>query len=98
MSEEALQIAEEGREAKGKGENGRYIQLNAEFQRIAGRDRKGFLNEQCKEIEENNRMGKSREFLKKIKDIKQIFHGKTGMIKDRNRKDLREAEEIKKQW
>ena len=83
LSEVALQIAEEGREAKGKGENRRYIQLNAEFQRIAGRDRKGFLNEQCKEIEENNRMGKSREFFKKIKDIKRIFHGRIGMIREK---------------
>ena len=67
MSEKALQIAEEGREAKGKGENGRYIQLNAEFQRIAGRDRKGFLNEQCKEIEENSSIGKIRDFSRKLK-------------------------------
>ena len=99
LSEEALQIAEEGREAKGKGENERYIQLNSEFQRIAGRDRKGFLNEQCKEIEENNRMGKSREFFKKIKDIKRIFHERIGMIRaQRNGKDLTEAEEDKKRW
>ena len=84
LSEEALQIAEEGREAKGKGENGRYIQLNSEFQRIAGRDRKGFLNEQCKEIEENNRMGKSRDLFKKIRDIKGTFHAKMGTIMDRN--------------
>ena len=76
LSEEALQMAEERREAKSKGERERYTQLNAEFQRTARKDKKGFLNEQCKEIEENNRMGKSREFLKKIKDIKQIFHGR----------------------
>ena len=83
MSEEALQIAEEGREAKGKGENRRYIQLNAEFQRIAGRDRKGFLNEQCKEIEENSRMRKTRDLFKKIEDTKGIFHGRIGMIREK---------------
>ena len=83
MSEEALQTAEEWREVTGKGERERYIQLNVEFQRIAKRDKKGFLNEQCKEIEENNRMGKSREFFKKIKDIKRIFHGRIGMIREK---------------
>ena len=96
MSEEALQIAEKRREAKGKGENERYIHLNAEFQRIAGRDKKAFLSDQCKEIEENNVMGKARDLFKKIRDIKGTFHAKMGTIKDRNGKDLIEAEEIKK--
>ena len=83
---------------KGKGEKGRYAQVNTEFQRIAGRDKKAFLNEQCKEIEENSRMGK-REFFKKTKDIKRIFHGKIGTIKTHgNGKGLTEAEEIKKRW
>ena len=85
MSEEALQIAEKRREAKGKGEKERYIHLNAEFQRIAGRDKKAFLSDQCKEIEENNRMGKTREIFKKIRDTKGTFHAKVGTIKDRNR-------------
>ena len=98
LSEEALQIAEERREVKGKGEKERYTQLNAEFQRIARKDKKVFLNEQCKEIEENNRMGKTRDLFKKIGDIKGSFHAMMCMIKDRNRKDLTEAEEIKKRW
>ena len=81
---------------KGRGERERYTQLNAEFQRISRRDKKAFLNEQCKEIEENNRMGKTRNLFKKIGDIKEIFHARMGMIKDRNIKDLTEVEEIKK--
>ena len=96
LSEEALQIAEEGREAKGKGENGRYIQLNSEFQRIAGRDRKGFLNEQCKEIEENNRMGKIRDFFKQIRDTKGTFHAKMGTIKDINGMDLKKQKRLRR--
>ena len=97
LSEEALQIAEERREVKSKGERERYTQLNAEFQRIARRQ-KAFFNEQCKEIEENNRMGKTRDLFKKIGDIKGSFHAMMCMIKDRNSKDLTEAEEIKKSW
>ena len=96
MSEEALQIAEKTREAKGKGEKERYTHLNAEFQRIARRDKKAFLSDQCKEIEENNRMGKTRGLFKKIRDTKGIFHAKMGSIKDRNGMDLTEAEDIKK--
>ena len=96
LSEEALQIAEKRREAKGKGEKERYTCLNAEFQRIARRDKKAFLIDQCKEIEENNRMGKTRELFKKIRDTKGIFHAKMGSIKDRNGMDLTEAEDIKK--
>ena len=92
---EALQIAEERREAKGKGEEGGYTQLNAEFQRIARRN-KAFLNEQCKEIKENNRMEKIRDLFKKIGDIKGIFHARMDTVKDRNGKDLTEAEDIKK--
>ena len=84
MSEEALQIAELRREAKGKGEKEEYAHLNAEFQRIARGDKKGFLSDQCKEIEENNRMGKTRDLFKKIRATKGIFHAKTGSIKDRN--------------
>ena len=95
LSEEALQIAEK-REAKGKGKWERYTQLNAEFQRIARRDNKAFLNEQWKEIEENNRMGKIRDFFKKTGDIKGTFHPSMGTIKDRNSKDLTEAEDIKR--
>ena len=91
LSEEVLQIAEKRREAKGKGEKERYTHLNAEFQRIARRDKKAFLHDQCKEIEENNRMGKTRDLLKKIRDTKGIFHAKMGSIKDRNGMDLREA-------
>ena len=98
MSEEALQIAEKRREAKGKGEEERYTHLNAEFQRVARRDKKAFLNDQCKEIKENNRMGKTRDFFKKIRDIKGTFHTKMGTIKDRNGMDLKEAEDIKKRW
>ena len=98
MSEEALQIAEKRREAKGKGEKERYTQLNAEFQRIARRDKKAFFNEQCKKIEETNRMEKTRDLFKKIGDIKETFHARMGTIKDRNGKDLTEAEEIKKRW
>ena len=84
LSEEALQIAVKRREVKGKGEKERYTHLNAEFQRIARRDKKAFLNDQCKEIEENNRMGKSRDLFKKLRDTKGIFHAKMGTIKDRN--------------
>ena len=98
LSEEALQTAEEWREVTGKGERERYIQLNVEFQRIARRDKNAFLNEQDKEIEENNRMGKTRDLFRKTGDIKGIFHARMGMIKDRNGKALTEAEEIKKRW
>ena len=96
MFEEALQIAEKRREAKGKGENERYIHLNAEFQRIARRDKKAFLSDQCKEIEGNNRMGKTRDLYKTIRDTKGTFHAKMGSIKDRNGMDLTEAEDIKR--
>ena len=98
MSEEALQILKERREAKSKGERERYTQLNAEFQRIARRDWKAFFNEQCKEVEENNRVGKTRDLFKKIRDVKGTLRANMGTIKDRNGKDLREAEEIKKRW
>ena len=98
LSEEALQIAEKRRNMKGKGEKERYTHLNAEFQRIARRDKKAFLSDQCKEIEENNRMGKTRDLFKKIRDIKGTFHAKMGSIKDRNGMDLTEAEDIKKRW
>ena len=98
MSEEALQIAGKRREAKRKGEKDRNTHLNAEFQRIARRDKKAFLSDQCKEIEENNRMGKTRDLLKKIRDTKGTFHAKMGPIKDRNGMDLTEAEDIKKRW
>ena len=98
LSEEALQIAEKRREAKSKGEKERYKHLNAEFQRIAGRDKKAFLSDQCKEIDENNRMGKTRDLFKKIRDTKGAFHAKMGTIKDRNDMDLTEAEDIKKRW
>ena len=94
-SEEALQIAEK-REAEDKGKRERYTQLNAEFQRLARRDKKDFLREQCKKIKENSRMGKTRDLLKKIRDTRETFHAKMGSIKDRNSKDLTEAEEIKK--
>ena len=97
LSEEALQIAEKRREAKGKGEKERYTHLNAEFQRIARRDKNIFLSEQCKEREKNNRRGKTRSFFKKIRDTKGTFHTKMGSIKDRNGMDLREAED-KKRW
>ena len=96
LSEEALQVAVKRREAKSKGEKERYTYLNAEFQRIARRDKKAFLSDQCKEIEENNRMGKSRDLCKKIRDTKGTFHAKMGSIKDRNGVDLTEAEDIKK--
>ena len=89
-------MAEEGREVKGKGEKERYAHLNAEFQRIARRDKKGFLSDECKEIEKDNRMGKIRDLFKKIRDTKGIFHEKMGTIKDRNGMDLIEAEDIKK--
>ena len=98
LSEKALQIAMKRREAKSKGEKERYTQLNSESQRIARRDKKAFLSNQCKEIEENNRMGKSRDLYKKIRDIKGIFHAKMGSIKDGNGLDLTEAEDIKKRW
>ena len=91
LSEEALQIAEKRREAKGKGEKEIYSRLNAEFQRIARRDKKAFLSDQCKEIEENNRMGKTRDHLKKIQDTKGIFHANTGIVKNRNDMDLTEV-------
>ena len=96
QSEEALQIAAKRREAKSKGEKERYSHLNAEFQRIARRDKKAFLGDQCKEIEENNRMGKTRDLFKKIRDTKGTFHAKMGSIKDRNGMDLTEAEDIKR--
>ena len=98
LSEEALQIAEKRREAKGKGEKERYTHLNAEFQRIARRDNKAFLGDQCKEIEANNRVGKTRDLVKKIRGTKGTFHAKMGSIKDRNGMDLTEAEDIKKRW
>ena len=98
MSEEVLQVAEKRRDAKGKGEKERYKHLNAEFQRIARRDKKTFLSDQCKEIEEKTRMGKTRELFKKIRDTKGTFHAKMGSIKDRNGMDLTEAEDIKKRW
>ena len=95
MSEEALQIAEKRREAKGKGEKEKHTHLNAEFQRIARRDKKAVLSGQCKEIEENNRMGKTRDPVKKIRDTKGTFHAKMGKIKDRNGMDLTETEDLK---
>ena len=98
LSEEALQIAVKGGEVKSKGEKEIYSHLNAELQRLARRDKKGFLSDQCKEIAENNRMGKMRDLFKKIRDTKGIFHAKMGSIKDRNGMDLREAEDIKKRW
>ena len=98
MSEEALQIAVKRKEAKGKGEKERYTHLNAEFQRIAMRDKKAFLSDQCKETEENNKMGKTRDHFKKIRDTKGILQAKVGTIKDRNGMDLTEAEDIKKRW
>ena len=96
LSEEALQIAEKRREAKGKGEKEQYTHLNAEFQRIARRDKKAFLSNQCKEIEANNRIGKTRDLFKKIRDTKGTFHAKMGTIKDRNSMDLTETEDIKR--
>ena len=98
LSEEALQIAEKRREEKGKGDKERYTHLNAEIQRIARRDKKAFLSDQCKEIEVNNRMGKTRDLFKRIRDTKGTFHAKMGSIKDRNGMDLTEAEDIKKRW
>jgi len=98
LSAEALQIAVKRREVKSKAEKERYKHLNAEFQRIARRDKKAFLSVQCKEIEVNNRMGKNRDLFKKIRDSKGIFHAKMGSIKDRNGMDLTEAEDIKKRW
>ena len=98
LPEEALQIAVKRREAKGKAEKERYTHLNAEFQRIARKDKKGFLLDQCKQIEENNRMGRTRDVFKKIMDTKGTFHAKMSTIKDRNGMDLTEAEDIKKRW
>ena len=98
LSEEALQIAKKRRKAIGKGEKERYTFLNAEFQIIVGTEKKAFLSDQCKEIEENNRIGKTRDHFKKIKDTKWTFHAKMGTIKDRNCMDLTEAEDIKKRW
>ena len=98
LSAEALQIAVKRREAKSKGEKERYKHLNAEFQRIARRDKKVFFRDQCKEIEENNRMGKTRDLFKKIRDTKGTLHAKMSSIKDRNGMDLKEAEDIKKRW
>ena len=98
LSQEALQIAVKRREAKGKGEMDRYTHLNAELKRIARRDKKAFLHDQCKEIEQNNRMGQTRDPFKKIRDTKGIFHAKMGTIKDRNGMDLIEAGDIKKRW
>ena len=98
LSEEALQIAMKRREAKSKGEKERYKHLDAEFQRIARRDKKAFFSDQCKEIQENNRMGKTRDFFKKIRDTKGTFHAKMGSIKDRNGMNLTEAEDIEKRW
>ena len=98
LSEEDLQTTEKRRQEKGKGKKERYIQLKAEFERIGRRDKKAFLSDQCKEIEENNRMGKSRDLFKKIRETKGTFHAKTGTIKDRNGMDLTEAEDTKKRW
>ena len=98
LSEEALQIAVKRRDAKDKGEKERYKHLNAEFQRIARRDKKAFFSDQCKEIEENNRMEKTRALFKKIRDIKRTFDAKMGSTKDRNCMDLTEAEDFKKRW
>ena len=96
LSEEALQMAVKRRELKSKGEKEKYTHLNAKFQRIARRDKKAFLSDQCKEIEENNRMGKTRDLFKKIRDTKGTFYAKMGSIKDRNGRDLTEADDIKK--
>ena len=98
MSEEALQIPEKRREVKSKGEKDRYTHLNAEFQRTERRDKRAFLSDQCKEIEENNRMGNTRDLLKKIRHTKGTFHAKMGTIKGRNGMDLTKAEDIKKTW
>ena len=98
LSEKASQIAVKRREGKGTGEKERYTHLDAEFQRIARRNKKAFLSDQCKETEENNRMGKTKDLFKKIRDIKGTFHANMGTIKDRNGMDLTEAEDIKKRW
>ena len=98
LSEEALQTAVKRREAKGKGEKERFSHVNAEFQRIARRDKKAFLSDQCKETEKNNRMGKTKDLFKKIRDTQGTFHAKMGSIKDRNGMDLIEPEDIKKRW
>ena len=98
LSAEDLQIAVKRREAKSKGEKGRYKHLNAEFQRIARRDKKAFLSDECKEIEENSKLGKTRDLFKKIRDTKEILYAKMGSIKDRYDMDLTEAEDIKKRW
>ena len=98
LSGEALQIAVKRREVKSQGEKERYTDLNAEFQRIARRDKKAFFSHQCTEIEENNRMGKTRDLFKKIRDTKRTSHAKMGTIKDRNCKEITEADEIKKRW
>ena len=98
LSEEALQIAVKRREVKSKGDKERYSDLIAEFQSIARRDKKAFLSDQCKEIEENNRIGKARDLFKKIRDIKGIFHAKMGSIKDKNIMELTEEEDINKMW
>ena len=98
LSEEALQIAEKSKKAKGKGEKERYTHLNAKFQGTARRGKKPFLSDQCKEIEEDNRMGKTRDLFKKMRDIKGTFHAKMGTIKDRNGMDLTEIEDIEKRW
>ena len=98
MSEEALQIAEKRREAKGYGEKERNTHLNVKFQRIVSRDKKAFFSDQCKEIEETNRMGKTRVLFKEIRDTKGAFHAKMGTTKDRNCMDLKEAEDIKMRW
>ena len=98
LSEEALQIAEKRRDAKGKGENERQTHLNTAFKRIAQREKKAFLSDQCKELEENNRMGKTRDTFKKIRDTKGIFHAKMATIQNRNGMNLKEAEDIKKRW
>ena len=98
MSEEALQIAEKRRDVKGQEDRERYTHLNSEFQRIARREKKAFLGDQCKEKEGNNRIGKTRDLFKKIRDAKGTFHAKMGSIKDRNGMDLAEAEDVKKRW
>ena len=98
LSQEALQIAVKSREVKSRGEKERYTHLNAEFQKIARRDKKAFLSDQCKEAEENNKMGKTRDLFKKIRDPKGTFRAKMGSVKDRNGMDLTEAEDIKKRW
>ena len=98
LSEEALKIDMKRKEGKGKGEKGRYTHLKAEFQRTMMRDKKAFLSDQCRETEENNRMGKTRDLFKKIRDTKRTFHAKTGTMKDRNGTDITEAEDTKKRW